>query len=159
MTTIVPLYRSRILTSIHGGRLGLDKDQMIVGPPDIKRDVRTISSTVPNTSVTPHGVVTVSGLSSTQGPVQHSLDAPVPGVPLTLQLACTSTGSQQFNASAAGASIVNTSAGTTSATVNLLGPGGSITLIGLSTSQWGVRSMNDASSTAGGRSISFTTST
>lgn len=139
MTTPVPLYRSRMLTSIHGHRLGLDIDQAIVGPIGVKREVRTISSTVPNTSVSAHGVVVVSGLTSTQGPTQHTLDAPMPGIELTLELACTSTASVQFGSTANGASIRSATAGTTFGQINLIGPGGAVTLVGLTTAAWGFK--------------------
>lgn len=154
-----PLYRSRMRTSIHGARLGLDDDGMLIGPPALKAEVRTISSTVPNTAVSAHGITRITVTGSSQGPTQHSLVAPIPGVEVTLMLNSTSTGSQQFGSTAAGAAILSASAGTTVGWVNMLGPGGSITLVGLTTALWGVREMYDQSSTANVRNISFTTST
>jgi len=154
----IPLYRSRIRTSIYGARLGLDDDNMLVGPPGLKRDVRTISTTVP-TTVLPHGITRVITSGSSQGPTQHTLAAPIAGIELTIELCSTSTGSQQFGSTANGASIVATSLGTTVGWVNMLGPGGSITLVGLTTSQWGIKSRDDLTSTALARAISFTTST
>jgi len=154
-----PLYRARMRTSIYGARLGLDDDGMLIGPPALKRDVRTISSTIPNTNVYPHGFTRITVTGSSQGPTQHNLAAPIPGVEVTLMLNTTSTGSQQFGSTAAGAAIMTASAGTTAGWVNMLGPGGSITLVGLTTALWGVREMYDQSSTAGVRNISFTTST
>jgi hypothetical protein len=153
-----PIYRSRMVTNIWGARLALDRDNMLVGPPAHKKNVQTISTTVP-TTVQSHGYVRVLTSGSSQGPTQHQLDAPIQGVEVTLFLNSTSTGSQQFGSTAAGASIFSASAGTTVGWVNLLGPGGSITLVGVTTAIWSVRSMYDQSSTAGVRNISFTTST
>ena len=154
-----PLYRNRIRTTIFGSRLALDDDNMLVGPPALKADVRTISSTVPSTNVYPHGNTRVTVSGSSQGPTQHTLAAPIPGVEMTIMLQSSSTGSQQFGSTANGASIFVASAGTTAGWVNMLGPGGSITLVGLTTAVWGVKSMYDQSSTANVRNIAFSTST
>ena len=153
-----PLYRSRIRTSLYGSRLALDDDGMLIGPPALKKEVRSISTTVP-TTVAAHGVTRILTSGSTQGPTQHFLAAPLAGVELTMVLVSTSTGSQQFGSTANGASIVATSLGTTVGWVNFQGPGGSITLIGLSTSQWAVKARDDITSTGLARAITFTTST
>jgi len=154
----VPLYRERIRTAIHGARLALDDDNMLVGPAGLKRRIQTISTTVP-TSAYPHGVTRIAVTGSSQGPTQHTLAAPIPGIEATFILASTSTGSQQFGTTAAGAAIVATSLGTTVGWLNAVGPGGSITLIGLTTALWGVKSRDDVTSTALARSFTFTTST
>lgn len=155
-----PLYRGTMLPSIWGGRLGLDGDNMLVGALDHKREVRSISTTVP-TTIAAHGLTRFLTSGSSQGPTVHQLDAPIVGVDVTFMLNSTSTGSQQIGTTVAGAAIHLTSLGSTvgGTVVNLLGPGGSITLTGLTTSLWGVKSMYDQSSTAGVRNISFTTST
>lgn len=151
--------RRSLLTHLFGRRLGLTKDDLLAGAKDIQKAVLDISTTVPNTAVPAYGLTRVMTGGSSQGPTQHNLEAPIPGVEVQLLLTSTSTGSAQFGSTANGASIVNASAGTTVGWVNLLGPGGSITLIGLSTSQFGVKCMYDQSSTAGVRNISHTTST
>lgn len=153
-----PLYRSRFRTSIYGARLGLDDDGMLVGPPAHKKNVQALT-TVPNTSVPAHGYGRITATGSSQGPVQHNLNAPMAGVELTLELTSTSTGSYQFLSTAAGAAIIASSLGTTVGVVNFIGPGGSITLVGLSTALWGVKAREDFISTGMGRSITFTTST
>ena len=157
-TNNVALYRSRMITTLYGGRMGLDDDCMLVGPPALKKEVRSISTTIPNTAVSAPGVVRVLTSGSTQGPTQHTLAAPIIGVEVQLQMTSTSTGSQQFLCPT-GASIVASSLGTTVALVNLLGPGGSITLVGVTTAQWAVRARDDLTSTGLARAISFTTST
>jgi hypothetical protein len=155
----VPLYRERIRTSIYGARLALDDDNMLVGPAGLKRNVRTISTTVV-TSAYPHGVTRIAVSGSSQGPTQHTLPAPIPGITATFTLVSTSTGSQQFlfpsgvtvNASSLGATVGST-------VLNAVGPGGTITLIGLTTAQWGVFSRDDITSTGLARAFTFTTST
>lgn len=133
-----PLYRERIRTSIHGARLALDDDNMLVGPASLKRRVASVNTTVP-TSLFPHGVTRFGVTGSSQGPTQHTLAAPIAGVEATFFLASTSTGSVQILTTAAGASIIAATLGTTVGVLNLIGPGGSISLIGVSTSQWAVR--------------------
>ena len=147
-----PLYTGRIITSVWGGRLGLDEDNILVGPPDIKKEVRTISTTVP-TTIAAHGMVRIMTTGSTQGPTQHELDAPIPGVDLTLMLNTTSTGSCQFGTTVAGASVFISSLGSTGEWINLLGPGGSVTLTGITTAIWGVKSVAHVAA------VSFSTST
>lgn len=154
-----PLYASEMITTLWGRRIGLDINNFLVGPPELRKKVQTISSTSPNTAVPAHGVTRITGLTSTQGPVQHTLDAPIIGVEKTLTLGCTSTASIQFGTTANGASIVKTSDGTTGGWINLQGPGGSITLIGVTTAQWAVKAAPNYSSTALATNVSFTTST
>jgi hypothetical protein len=146
----VPLYRERIRTSIHGSRLALDDDNMLVGPAGLKRRIQTISTTVP-TSAYPHGVTRIAVTGSSQGPTQHTLAAPIPGIEATFMLASTSTGSVQFLTTAAGASIIPATVGTTFGVLNLIGPAGSVTLVGVTTAQWAVKSAVGA--------YTFTTST
>ena len=155
--------RSALLTSLFGRRLGLDNGEYLSGAKSFKHAVEDISSTVP-TTVLAYGITRIGTMSSTQGPVQNFLPAPVAGVEKTITMTGTSTGSQQFLSTANGASIVNTSAGTTSGVLNFLGPGGSVTLVGLSTSVWGVKAQSippctGSTGQAATQNISFTTST
>lgn len=162
MAQLQPAIRRSLMTTIFGGRLGLAQPQgpsgaeVLAGPVDIQKQVLDISTTVPNTAVDPFGYVRLLTSGSSQGPTQHQLKAPIPGVEITLMLNSTSTGSQQFGSTAAGASIFVATAGTTAGWVNFVGPGGSATLVGLSTSVWGVKSM--AGSTAASQPT-FSTST
>lgn len=157
MTTLTnTAIRQSLLTTIFGGRLGLTPAGYIGGPLDIQKRVQDIQTTV-GTTVGPDGYVRVLTSGSTQGPSQHELRAPVPGVELTIMLNSTSTGSQQFLSTPAGASIFNATAGTTANAVNMVGPGGSVTLVGLTTAVWGVKSLGG--STASGGTPTFSTST
>jgi len=157
MASLLETLRSSIKTSLYGRRVGLDNDGYLVGPPSIKVQVEDITTTSATTA-SAYGYTKVSGLASSQGPVQHNLPHPVVGVEKTLILACTSTGSQQFLCQS-GESIVSASDGSTKALINLLGPGGSITLVGVTTSQWAVRGGAGYSSTALAQNVSYTTST
>lgn len=147
--------RRSLLTTIFGGRLGLDAAGFLGGPKDVRKRVQDIQSTSP-TTVGPDGYVRVLTSGSSQGPTQHELAAPAVGVELTIALNSTSTGSQQFLSTPAGASIFLATAGTTVGVVNLAGPGGSVTLVGMSTAAWAVKAI--AGSTAGG-APTFSTST
>lgn len=155
--------RNSNLTSLYGRRLGVTQksgantqlDEYIGGPKDLVRRVQSITTTVP-TTVNADGMVAISGLGSSQGPVQHNLPIPVPGVELQISLACTSTGSMQFLSTPNGASIVADTAGTTVGVVNLVGPGGGIVLFAASTTVWLVTGRSG--STAGGIPL-YSTST
>ena len=69
-----PLYRSRILTSLHGSRLGLDTDNMLVGPPELKLGVTTPGSTANNLPA--HGVSNLAAAAAST----IQLDPPLTGV-------------------------------------------------------------------------------
>jgi len=146
-----PLYFTSNVTSIHGGRLGLSEKNTIVGPIGLQRGINAIDSTEVSTGVPSHGVNLISNLDSTDGPIQHTLDAPIPGIAVTFQMACTSTGSVQFGSTANGASIIATSLGTTVGWLNMTGPGGFATLVGVSTAQFAVIGKSTA--------VTWTTST
>jgi hypothetical protein len=152
------LRNSRVL-SIHGRRLGIDKDEFLVGPKPLKELVEDLTTASTGTTVANHGVARVLTSGSTQGPVQYVLEAPAPGVRKTLLLGSSSTGSHQFLSTPNGASIRNSSAGTTSSLVNLLSPGAAVVLIGVTTAQWQVESEGGLLSTNVTKNFSFTTST
>lgn len=141
--------RNLLMTSIFGRRLGLDSNDYIVGPRDIRNQIEDLT-TVPST-VAAWGVSRVTATGSSQGPVQFTLPAPVPGIQKILLLNTTSTGSFQFLSTAAGASILAASDGTTKGVVNLIGQGGSVTLEAVTSAIWAVVG------TSGG--VSYTTST
>lgn len=142
-----PLYFTSNVTSIHGGRVGLSDKNTLVGPHSLQRGVNTaLTTTSPSTRVPSHGFVAAGCSGSSQGPVSHTLDDPIPGVDVTIALVSTSTGGQHF-AAPSGASIIWTTLGTTVAQVNLTGQGGHVTLCGISTSQWVVGSYHQTTDT------------
>lgn len=143
--------RSLGLTSIFGRRLMLDPADYLVGAKDIRKqieDLTTVASTV-----APWGMSRVVATGSSQGPVQYTLPTPIPGLLKHLALGTTSTGSYQFLSTAAGASILAASDGTTQRVVNLVGQGGAVTLFAVSSAIWQVI----ASVSTGG--VTYTTST
>lgn len=145
-----------IKTSLYGRRIGLDANDYIVGPPDIRNQIEDISSTVA-TTISAFGLTEILTSGSSQGPVQHNLPAPIPGVQKIIGLNTTSTASFQFLSTPNGASILTASDGTTSGVVNLKGPGGVVTLEGISTSKWMTVGVSWGTTT--NQLVSFTTST
>lgn len=151
--------RSGILTSLYGRRAGLDKDETLVGVKDVKKAIQDLTTATTGTAVPAHGVSRQTATGSSQGPTQHLLDAPIPGVSKILALDSSSTGSHQFLTTAAGAAVRNTTAGTTSGVINLLGPASFVELIGVTTALWLVKALSPYGSSAGVNSVSFSTST
>lgn len=129
--------RSNNITSLWGRRAGLQLDETLAGVKDLKLAIEDITTTVATTALA-YGITRIQTSGSSQGPTQHFLPAPIPGVRKYLQMHTTSTGSQQFLSTANGAAILAASDGTTKSLVNFVGPGGSVTLMGLTTAVWAV---------------------
>lgn len=144
-------------THIHGRRLALDRRSFLLTY-GLRVPIEDMNTTVPSTSSL-FGITRISGLTSTQGPVQHNLPAPVAGMRKTLILDCTSTASIQFLSTPNGAAIIISSLGTTGGVINFVGPGGRITLLGISSTIWSVETEGPYTSTAFAKAITFTTST
>jgi len=144
--------RNNNITSLWGRRLGLQFDETIAGAKELKLAVEDITSTVPTTLIG-YGVTRVLTSGSSQGPVQHFLPAPVPGVRKIILMNSTSTGSYQFLSTANGASIIAASDATTKSLINFVGQGGVVQLVGLTTAIWAVT----AQASTGG--VTYTTST
>ncbi len=150
--------RNNNITSIFGRRMGLQQDETLVVKA-VKESIQDLTTASSGTAVTAYGVAQVTATGSTQGPVQYLLDAPIPGVEKTLVLNSSSTGSFQFLTTAAGAAVLNTTAGTTSGVINLLGPASFVRLMAVSTARWVVTAMSGYGSSAGVNAVSFSTST
>ena len=130
--------RSKILTSIHGRRLGLDPDETLVGPKDLKLTVQDLTSASTGTVVNNYGVVVarISG-SMTTATANFLLSNPIPGIEVQLNYAQTS---QAATAGSTGiafsrattAFYIQSSDGSTGVAV-LLTQGSACTLRGLST--------------------------
>ena len=157
--TLQTLGNQAMFTSIYGRRLGLASDGTLVGPSALKRVVQDLTTATTATTVNSFGTVRQSASGSSQGPTQHLLGAPIPGVSVTLILDSSSTGSHQFLSSAAGAAIRISSLGTTIGVLNLLGPASFMELEGVTTALWLIKSRSYYSSTALADTVSFTTST
>ena len=142
--------RSVILTSIFGRRLGLDNQEFLVGPKDMRTAIEDITSTAA-TSALPYGHTRVltSGSSQTGS---YTLQAPVPGVRKTLSLNSTSTGTMQFTATNA---AFLSGSGTSEAVVSFITKGAFIELLGVTTAYWQVLSGSSIIPT----NVLYTTST
>ena len=84
--------RSKILTSVHGRRLGLDVDETLVGPKGLKVAVQDLTSATTSTVVNNYGNVVVrqTGVGTTGTGGVFLLSNPIPGVDVTLNYAQTS---------------------------------------------------------------------
>lgn len=134
-----PLYASRIRTSIHGRRLGLDDNNMIVGPPALKEGVTTGSSlgTIPA-----HGMTNLSATAAST----YTLDPPIVGI--VKRLFCTIATSQGVKTAAA---TFVTTLGSSFRRLTFATSGDGAVLYGLSTSQYAVVGLTGA--------VSMTTTT
>ena len=149
--------RNNIITSIHGRRLGLDRDEAIVGSVGVKMPITNINTGDTGTDVTAFGIHNVTSTGSSQT-AQYNLAAPIPGVAKTLLLGSTSTGTAQFLSTANGAQIIASSDGTTTEVVSLLRPGAAVVLMGVTSTHWAVIGQPGAQSSAT-LLVGFTTST
>lgn len=126
-----PLYRSRILTSLYGARLGLDTDNMLVGPPELKLGVTTPGSTA--NAIPAHGVSNLAAAAAST----ITMDAPITGIRKVLFANCTVASSINVltgvDAIGGGSSL-----STGARRIKFQQPGDAVTLIGLSTSLWGI---------------------
>lgn len=137
MALTLEALRSNIQDSIKGRKLGLNSAGYLQGPLALRSAIEDISSTTPTTTLA-YGVTRILTSGSSQGPTQHFLPAPVPGVEKIIVLNSTSTGSQQFLSTANGASIFSATDGATKGVINFVGPGGGIRLLGVTTAIWAV---------------------
>lgn len=157
MALTITTIRNSIITSLYGRRLGLDTNERLIGARGTVTEIEDITTVA--TTLSLYGISRLTATGSTQGPTQHNLPAPIAGVEKTVLMLTTSTGSQQLLSTPNGAGVHISSLGSTGGVVNFIGPGGCITLIGISSTQWAVKHRGDITSTALGNSISFTTST
>lgn len=136
MALTITTIRNSILTSVYGRRLGLDVNERLVGHRGTVTEFEDITTVATTASI--YGISRVSVSGSTQGPTQHNLPAPIAGIEKTIFMTSSSTGSQQFLTTPNGAQILAT-AGTSGNCVNLVGPAGSIVLIGISSTLWAIK--------------------
>jgi hypothetical protein len=123
--------RNLILTSVRGRRLGLDASEFLAGPKDIRKAVTAGTSDTTGTELPNYGLVTVA-TTTDDG---WTLAPPMPGVPVTIATASTSTGTHKITPTGA---LVQTTAGLAGSTIALVSQGASITLMGLTTAIWTV---------------------
>lgn len=132
-------YGSKILTSIFGRRLGLQRlstaqsggsqDEFLVGPDDFRVGVTTAESTA--TNLKPFGISIDLGTSAGSSAV-YTLEPPVPGVRKVLA-SSTANGPVYVNLTDA---QVTSSAGSTHETIKLSNLGHPVELVGVTTDTW-----------------------
>jgi hypothetical protein len=144
--------RNNIITSIHGRRLGLDKDDFLMGKP-IPNIVEDFTSTSSGTAASNHGITRAMASGSTQT-ANYSLASPTRGgLHKFLHQISTSTGVQIFTP--AGGETIYSASGSSVAVVALLGAGAKAWLMSLSTAIWAMMS----GSTIAQTNVQHTTST
>lgn len=127
--------RAKIATSIHGRRLGIDNDGFLVGAKPVRNIVTNATTSTTATDIPNSGYHTVN--STTDG--GWDVADPVPGCEVTITAISASTNTLTFNS----ATVYSTNGiASSQAVMNALGE--SITLQGVSTSQWVCTSNNSA---------------
>lgn len=143
-------------TSIYGRRLQLSIiGDYLKGHGGEIHPIDDLLTTAP-TTLTPGGLTRIGVSGSSQGPTQSFMPVPIAGLRKTIVLNSTSTGSYQLLSTANGAAFFCASDGTSKAVLNFVGPGGSVTLEALSTTQWYVTAQTGNTSLG---NITYTTST
>jgi hypothetical protein len=133
-------FNNRILTSIFGRRLGLQRlttgesggrqqSEFLAGPDDLRVGVTSNETTA--VTIKPHGVSFNLGTSAGSSAV-YTLEPPVPGIRKWLA-SSTANGPAYVNTSGA---LITSSAGTTMATIRLSTLGVPIELVGMTTAMW-----------------------
>ncbi|MGD9382245.1 MAG: hypothetical protein PVI03_07360 [Candidatus Thorarchaeota archaeon] len=125
--------RSKIKTSVHGRRLGLDNDEFLVGVKGIRMVVTNATSDTTGTAIPNHGLASVVTTTNDS----WTLTDPIPGVPVRLATGSTSTGTHTITCAAA--TIYSTN-GIEGASVLMSAAGAHIELTGLTTAAWVVTS-------------------
>lgn len=84
--------RSNAVTSLYGRRLGLDKDETLIGPKALKRAVQDLTSASTGTTLNNYGVIVarITGVATTAAGGVFILPNPIPGVAIDLCYANTS---------------------------------------------------------------------
>lgn len=141
--------RNNAVTSLYGRRLGLDKDETLVGVKGVKSVVQDLTSASTGTSLNNHGVVNIAGSSLLTSAQVFLLSNPIPGIAVTINNVRSNTtgGSSGSTALAINrpstAFYIRSSEASTGVAI-LINEGGSITLTGVST---------DAYQASGGRGV------
>ena len=131
--------RNNRITSIHGRRLGLDKDETLVGPKAIKKSVLDLTSGSSAQAIPAYGYVAVrmSGSMTTASQPAFTISNPIPGVDVAVNYAQTSQAATAGSTAvafirASTAFYIQSTDGSTGVAV-LVAQGGAFTLRGLST--------------------------
>jgi hypothetical protein len=129
-----PLYRNRMVTNLWGGRLALDVDNMLVGPPEHKLGVTTLGATA--TSIPAHGVTVLNAAAAST----YILDAPMTGV--RKYIVQSGVGSSHNIITGTSNIKILSTFGSSQQRVALQSTGDFVQLIGLSTALWAILALN-----------------
>jgi len=133
--------RNKILTTIHGRRVGLDSDGFLLGVKGTRVPITDATSATTGTALPNHGLVSVVTTTNSG----WTLADPVPGCEVELVTGSSSTGTHTVTFAAATAI---SSYGIASSIISMQGKGAFISLRGLSTATWAIKSI--LQTTAGG---------
>jgi hypothetical protein len=153
--------RSNNLTPVYGRRLGLQLDETLAGPKDIKRVVQDLTSGSTATAANNYGVVVarITGVATTASGGVFILSNPIPGVAVDLCYANTSQGATAGSTAIAflrgsTAFYIQSSVGSTGVAV-LLPQGTWARLVGMSTDAYHLQTQL-GSSILGGAAVTGT---
>lgn len=127
--------RSLVLTSIRGRRLGLDVNECLVGPKQLRPPITAATSATTGTDLTTYGYNT---LVTTTNDTWRLPAPPYVGAEVTLMTGSSSTGIHTVAVSTASASVIYSSNGIAGQNVVLTGAGQAVKLVGLTTAIWAV---------------------
>jgi hypothetical protein len=133
-----PTYRSQMVTSLYGSRLGFDKNGMVIGSPAHRLNSSTLGSTA--VALEAHGISYLNAAAAST----YVLDAPVPGVEKFLFQVGVGT-SHNIITGTSNIKICSTF-GSSQQRVALQSTGDWVRLIGLTTAQWGIVGMSAGTS-------------
>ena len=123
--------RNVILTSIRGRRLGLDHNEYLVGPKDIRKSITNATSDTTGTALLNYGYHTIVTTTNDT----WTLASPTVGAEVFLMTGSSSTGTHTITPT--NATIVSTN-GVAGASIAMQGAGAHLGLVGLTTASWGV---------------------
>lgn len=139
MAQLLETLRSRNVTPIYGRRLGLQQDETLAGPKDIKKQVVDLTSASTAQAIPNHGYVVarISGSITTATQPAFTISNPIPGVDVCVNYAQTSQAATAGSTAlafirASTAFYIQSTDGSTGVAV-LVAHGGAFTLRGLST--------------------------
>ena len=140
--------REKILTSVHGRRLGIDHTERLAGVKGTRKALTNATSDTTGTTLANHGFHSVATTTNDSWTLQD----PEVGCEVTLMTGTTSTGNHTITCDAA---TIVSSAQSTMGVVVLIGGGACVELVGLTTAQWAITGAHG--STVNGPSVAFTT--
>jgi len=144
MALSIEQLKNRIITSIHGRRIGFDENDYLVGPKDLRKNIVDYTSGSTGTTVLPYGVHSFQ--LTTLSTQDFLLSNPVPGVAVTIvaQMSGATNLSSNWNLKRPSTAFyIESSEGSTLTTINMSSRS-FVTLMGISTDRYQVISRTPA---------------